>query len=493
MGQIKDEKMAEFIKFIKKGKIEEHYQLIFKNMSALIYIHDTRGIITYVNDYVEKISHYKTNEIIGKHFKKFIAPEIIKTVMKQFFMHIKGIEIKPHELIVLDKDKRRVYLQTNESTIRRNGEIIGVMGIATDITEYKKTAEHLSKTVEELILLNYIGRELTFITDIDHLFLKILIHLRKTFGYERISILILDEKTNELVIRAAEKPFPKSARKIRLKLDKGITGYVAKTGKPYLSNDVSKDPHYFVFDKKTKSEVAVPLIVGQKIIGVINVEGYKQNVFDEDDIRLLTLIANQAAVAIENSRLYKSLEDSYFDTIKTLVLAMEAKDPYTRGHAERVRRYALMIAKKLKLSNIEIRELNYAGHLHDIGKIGISDFLLTKAEPLTISEYETIKQHPKIGHNMLRDVKVLYGASGIIKSEHERYNGTGYPNGLKYKEIPIGARVIAVADAFDAMTTDRPYRSALTKKDAINRLKENAGTQFDPKIVKAFLKIIKAK
>ena len=198
-------------------------------------------------------------------------------------------------------------------------------------------------------------------------------------------------------------------------------------------------------------------------------ESYEKNSFDKDDVRLLTLIANQAAVAIENSRLYKSVEDSYLDTIKTLVLAMEAKDEDTRGHSERVRRYAVKIAEKIKLSDVQRSVLNYAGYLHDIGKIGISDFILNKKEPLTKSEYKIIKKHPEIGHNMLKGVKHLQRVCKIIRSEHEKYDGSGYPDGLKKTKIPIGARIIAVADAYDAMTTDRPYRDAILKKEAIKR------------------------
>jgi len=315
--------------------------------------------------------------------------------------------------------------------------------------------------------------------------------LKESLNYERAAVALVDPRIGELVIRAAEKPYSKKVQpRLRLKLGQGITGYVAQTGKPQIANDVSKNCHYHIFDKKTKSEIVVPLKVGEKIIGVINIESYKKNTFNEKDLELLTLVANQASIAIQNSQLYNSLKQSYLDSIKTLVSAIEAKDPYTSGHSERVRKYALKIVKRLKLSHEQMEELDYAGYLHDIGKIGISDSLLTKRSPLTKEEYEVIKEHPKIGHNILKHAGHLAGACEIIRFEHERYDGTGYPNGLRKNEIPIGARIIAVADAYDAMTTNRPYRKALNKKEAIHRLKECSGTQFDPKIVKIFLKIL---
>jgi HD-GYP domain-containing protein (c-di-GMP phosphodiesterase class II) len=348
--------------------------------------------------------------------------------------------------------------------------------------------------VKELYLLQQIGQEISAILDLDDLLDRIVKHLKQTLNYERAAVALIDEKTNTLVVKAAERPYAKRIRsRLRVKLGQGITGYVALTGKPYIANDVSKNHRYYIFDKKTKSEIAVPLKIGDKVIGVINIESYKKDTFSEKDIELLTMVANQSSIAIQNSELYTSLKQSYLESVKTLVSAIEAKDPYTAGHSERVRRYALKIAKALKLKPEQIEELDYAGYLHDIGKIGISDTLLTKPTPLTKEEFEIIKEHPKIGHNILKHARHLAGACEIIKYEHEKYNGSGYPNGLKKEEIPIGARIIAVADAYDAMTTDRPYRKALSKEEAIRRLKEGSGTQFDPKVVKAFLKILKRK
>ncbi len=172
---------------------------------------------------------------------------------------------------------------------------------------------------------------------------------------------------------------------------------------------------------------------------------------------------------------------------------MEAKDHETRGHSERVRKRAIKIAKKLHLASEQLTTLNYAGYLHDIGKIGISDFILNKKDPLTKDEFKKIRQHPIIGHHMLKGVKHLCEVCKIIRSEHEKFDGTGYPDGLKKYDIPIGARIIAIADAFDAMTTNRPYRLALSKKEAIDRIEQASGSQFDPKLVRAFLSIIHAK
>lgn len=479
--------------FLGVNHINSYFKMLFKNINAVTYIIDKRGRLVFLNDYAEKISHYRINELLGKHFKHIVAPESLEYVLKTFAIQLKGKNIKPYELVVLDKNGKRIYLKTSEHIIFKKNKVDGILGIATDITEHKELTIELSRMVKELYLLQQIGQELSSILETELLLQRIVMHLKRSLDYERAAVALIDERTNELVVRAAEKPYAKKIlSRLRLKLGQGIIGYVAKTGKTYICGDVSKNHHYFIFDKNTRSEIAVPLKIGDKVIGVINIESYKKDAFNKQDEELLCLIANQAAIAIQNSQLYNSLKQSYLESIKTLVSAIEAKDPYTAGHSERVRRYALKIAKRLKLSQQQIEELDYAGYLHDIGKIGISDTLLTKTKPLTQEEYNIIKEHPKIGHSILQHARHLSGACEIIRFEHERYDGTGYPNGLKKNKIPLGARIIAVADAYDAMTTDRPYRKALSKKEAIRRLKENRGTQFDPVVVRTFLKILNA-
>lgn len=466
-------------------------KMLFKNINAVIYIIDRRGKLVFLNDYAAKISHYRVDELLGKHFRNIVAPESLEYVFKTFAIQLKGKNIKPYELVIIDKNKKRIYLKTSEHIIFKKNKVDGILGIATDITEHKELTIELSRMVRELYLLQQISQELSSILDLERLLHCIVIHLKESLDYERAAVALIDNKTNELVVRAAEKPYSKKIQtRLRLKLGQGITGYVAQTGKPYISGDVSKNHRYHIFDKKTQSEIAVPLKIGDKVIGVINIESYKKDAFNKHDQELLCLVANQAAIAVQNSQLYSSLKQSYLESIKTLISAIEAKDPYTAGHSERVRKYALRIARTLKLSHKQIEAIDYAGYLHDIGKIGISDSLLTKPSALTQEEYDIVKEHPNIGHKILKHARHLSDACEIIRFEHEQYDGAGYPDGLKKSDIPIGARIIAVADAYDAMITDRPYRKALSKKEAIQRLKQGSGTQFDPKVVRAFLKIL---
>lgn len=187
-----------------------------------------------------------------------------------------------------------------------------------------------------------------------------------------------------------------------------------------------------------------------------------------------------------------SLEENYFDTIKGLMLAVDAKDHYTAGHSIRVTDMSVALAKGLKLSSAEIDTIEKAALFHDIGKIGIAGEILLKPGKLTEEEYEEIKNHPLYGAKIISAIKFLKPTVEILKHHHERYDGSGYPNGLKGKNINIGSRIIAVADTFDAITTTRPHRFARSPKEALKEIDRCSGTQFDAEVVKAFIKVIEA-
>ena len=185
------------------------------------------------------------------------------------------------------------------------------------------------------------------------------------------------------------------------------------------------------------------------------------------------------------------VKNVYMSAISSLVSAIDAKDSYTGRHSENVTRYAVAIAEQLAVSNDELENISIAAKLHDLGKIGIHDYVLTKPGKLTEDEWKEIKQHTVKGVAILEPLNFLNGILEIVKQHHERFNGKGYPDGIKADGIRLGARIIAVADAFDAMLSDRPYRGAYSLEGAIGELKKNSGFQFDPEVVKAFLEVLK--
>lgn len=186
---------------------------------------------------------------------------------------------------------------------------------------------------------------------------------------------------------------------------------------------------------------------------------------------------------------YKKLNDSYRDTVVALSNAVDARDPYTAGHSARVTRISLLLSRELNMAEEDSRILEYAALFHDIGKLGVPDHILNKNGRLTDEEYESIRRHPDLGVSILGRVDFLSGALPIIRHHHERFDGNGYPSGIRGEQIPLGARIIAIADTYDAMTSDRPYRKGVSHDLAVQEILKNRGIQFDGKLVDAFMKI----
>jgi len=204
----------------------------------------------------------------------------------------------------------------------------------------------------------------------------------------------------------------------------------------------------------------------------------------------VTFIMFPLFIAYWAYKLYMDMRREHLSAIQALATAVEARDPYTEKHSQRMAEYAMAIAREMGLSIYSAEVIRYAAILHDIGKIGVADSILSKGNSLTLEEWDQIKKHCIIGAEIVKRIDSLTDASKIIYHHHERYDGKGYPNGLKGEEIPLGSRIIAVVDAYDAMTSRRPYREALSKEEAIAELKRCAGKQFDKKVVEAFLRVL---
>lgn len=239
---------------------------------------------------------------------------------------------------------------------------------------------------------------------------------------------------------------------------------------------------------KLESFISVPLKIRLEIIGMLNVYSYSRgNKFSEGRRKMLSILADRASSAIDNARLFQNLQGTFQQTIQGFARAMEAKDPYTHGHSDRVMQYSRLIARGLGMDGEQSEKICTAALMHDVGKIGIPLDALNKAQKLTRDEYEVFKEHPDKGRRILEPIEFLRDIVPAVYHHHEQYDGTGYPLGLKGEEIPLEARILAVADTYDAMTSDRAYRKALSHEIAVAELRRCAGTQFDPKIVAVFI------
>jgi len=234
--------------------------------------------------------------------------------------------------------------------------------------------------------------------------------------------------------------------------------------------------------------LAIPLVVGNEVFGILSVSGKADGTaFSEEEIYLAIDFVKKVASKIENNALYEVFFNNLVDSLKSLIATIEARDFYTKKHSERVTLYALQTAKAMHLGSDEIDTIRFGGYLHDIGKIGVRDTVLLKPGHLSDMEILEIRMHTVIGDEIVKPMKFFETEREIIRHHHENFNGSGYPDSALGHEISVAARILAVADSYDAMTSNRPYRRARTHEFAINELKRCAGTQFDPEVVRLFL------
>jgi HD-GYP domain-containing protein (c-di-GMP phosphodiesterase class II) len=342
-------------------------------------------------------------------------------------------------------------------------------------------------------LFQEINRKTVDVSRVSEMVQEIVRMVQYNFKASASSLLLLDEKKKELNFEVAEGKVGHQLKQIHMGIDSGIAGWVARNKEPLVINDVTQDKRFNKgIDNSTgfitRSVMCVPLITHRKTVGVLEVlNKLDEKGFGQQDLETMLSVAPTAAMATENTLLQQSILDGYKRTMKALASTIDAKDPYTRGHSQRVMDYALLAGVALRLPKTQLQNIEYAGILHDIGKIGVPDTVLTKSGCLTPEEWELLREHPVVGAKIIDDIPFLEKARPLVLYHHERYDGTGYPEGLKGEKIPIGARILSVVDAFDAITTERPYWHALPINDALKALHNCSGTQFCPEVTQAFI------
>lgn len=306
------------------------------------------------------------------------------------------------------------------------------------------------------------------------------------------SLLLVDPDTDELFFEVATGDKGEKLKEIRLKTGEGIAGWVVQNGEAVIINDVQHDPRFFkgadhASSYETRSMVAVPVRSGTSIIGVLQAVNKCDMDFTSEDLEMLASLAHQVGPAIENSRMYETMRETFYGISMALAEALEKRDYYTGGHTNRVSAYCMAIGSKLNLEEKEMESLWLASILHDVGKIGVEDRVLQKPGKLDDEEFAVMSRHSEYGSEILSHIKSHRAVIPGVRGHHEKFDGSGYPDQLHGNKIPRVARIIAVADAFDAMTSDRPYRKALSHRQAFAELERCRGTQFDPDVLDAFM------
>jgi HD-GYP domain-containing protein (c-di-GMP phosphodiesterase class II) len=314
----------------------------------------------------------------------------------------------------------------------------------------------------------------------------------RSLGSPRASVWFQDLVGGEISVKATH-GFPELDRErlARLRFDHERAVAVLEEKEPFVATErelAAKDP---VGEVAVGTPVAIaPLTLDGGRLGCIVIEAPDRGEFSERQLRLLAGIAHQAKLALTNAGNFQSLEKTFIETVEALANALEANDEYTSSHARWITDLSLKVGQGLGLDGRALKRLELGALFHDIGKIGIPEAILSKPGPLTEDERKVVETHPELGERIIAPIDRLEQVRPIVRHCHERFDGTGYPDRRAGEDIPIESRIILVCDAYHAMTTDRPYRKRLPKEEAVRRLDEGAGTQFDPEVVEVCKRVL---
>ena len=362
---------------------------------------------------------------------------------------------------------------------------------------YKETVNksmELSHKIETIQVMHEIDRSIRSTLEVDDILETVTRLISKLISCDRATIVLVDNERQGFIYKAGfGVPFIPKGQFVPFK-DSSAAEVVVKQGRiNHISNLAEVKGLLPVEEKFLKdgflSHIRLPLLVKGEVAAVLSVGSKRPSAWTPEDLSTLEKITSQIGVALENARLVKDLEELFLNTIKSLSSAIDAKSPWTRGHSERVTGYALSIAREMRFDEKGLKDMETAGLLHDIGKLGTYEAILDKPGRLTDDELKIMRMHPGKGAEILEPIKQLKHIIPAIKYHHEFYDGKGYPEGLKGEAIPLSARIMAVADTVDAMGADRPYRKGRTMDVIVAELKRCSGTQFDPNVVETFLRI----
>ena len=355
----------------------------------------------------------------------------------------------------------------------------------------------LQQRVAELVAVQEIAQAVTGELRLDRMLETCLASVAGATGAHVVSILLAEPDGKHLVVRARHGRNGARAVGERCRIGHSVAGWVAQHRMPLLIADIGEQPGFRALARaegyRTGSFVAVPLLLHDRLLGVLcATDKGGAEPFDGHDLRLLEGAAAQIAVAVENARLYETLQSNAYNALRALAESFEAKDGFARGHSARVADTAARTAEHLGLPQAEIDTLRQAAYVHDIGKLAVSDTIFARPGALTDDEFAAVQEHPVRGERILDALGFLDAACPIVRHHHERWDGRGYPDGLQGRAIGPLARILTLADAYDAMTSARPHRPAKSRDEAFAEIARCAGAQFDPALIDPFRQAVVA-
>jgi len=355
----------------------------------------------------------------------------------------------------------------------------------------------LQRRLHQMERLMEINLTLTSTLELDQVLERIIVNAVEMLECEAGSILLYDREKGCLSFVAATGSDSRKLARIPVPMVGSLAGEIFRKNQPLIAEQAATDPRHDVLVEKqvnfhTRSLLGVPMRIQERVTGVLEALNKKGGPFTQEDVDLLSAIASQAAVAIENAQLVHALQEAYETTLEGWATALDLRDKETEGHTRRVTERSVWLGEQMGLDEETLEHLRQGALLHDIGKMAIPDSILLKPDRLSPEEWTVMRQHPQHAYRMLAPITYLRPALDIPYCHHEKYDGSGYPRGLKGREIPLGARIFSVVDVWDALTSDRYYRKAWPEDETAAYIREQAGKSFDPAIVRTFLDGIQA-
>jgi PAS domain S-box-containing protein len=486
------------------ARSEAHYRQIIETAQEGIWTIDADNRTTLVNQRLADMLGYTIEEMIQKSIYEFTDDEGKAIGAKSLENRRLGInEQLDFKYIRKDGSPFWAIIETS-SLLDQNGKYIGALAMLTDITQRKQADLEMRQRLSELEVLYQSGLTFSQLVSPKAIAKKMIDLLDQKMDWHHTAIRLYnsDSRTLELLVFNTSKLRSQEERETieeRLNTiqrpDQGFSGWVIQHGEVVRSNDLKNDPRYVETFPGLRAGLYVPIKIGERVIGVISIESERTDAFSESDERLTMTLAAQAGIAINNALLLSDLKASntelshaYDATIAGWSGALDLRDKETEGHSRRVTEMTLKLARAFGLSTEELVQIRRGALLHDIGKMGIPDAILLKPGKLTDEEWVMMRKHPEFAYNLLAPIAYLRSALDIPYCHHEKWDGTGYPRGLKGNQIPLAARIFAVVDVWDALSSDRPYRPAWTKEKVREHIRSLSGTHFDPQVIDVLFK-----
>jgi PAS domain S-box-containing protein len=467
---------------------------------------------TYVSPSILRLRGFTPKEAMAQTMDQAVTPESMRVIAAAFEEEMKleaGGTADPGRSRILElqeyrKDGSIIWVENTMSYIRdENLKPMGFISVSRDITGRKQNEERLKGRLRQLAALREIDMAITGSLDMRVTLSVFLDQVTETLGVDAAGVLLLDPYSHRLAFAAGRGFLTDALRHTNISLGEGFAGQAARDRRMISIPDMHQEGRELfrksplLSNEKFVSYYCAPLIAKGHVKGVLEIFNRTPLNPDPEWMDYLEALATQAAIAIDNASLFDDLQKSnleivlsYDSTLEGWSRALDMRDRETEGHSRRVTEMTVKIAQKMGIRNSELVHVRRGALLHDIGKMGIPDSILLKPGALNDEEWKIMRNHPAKAYELLSPISYLRPALDIPYAHHEKWDGTGYPRGLKGEQIPLVARIFAIVDTWDALRSDRPYRSAWPEQKAIEYIRAQAGLHFDPDLVRVFLDIL---